>query len=632
MKLNITAAAAILLFGTSAMTYADDNVQVVQALPTTTSTGLYTANRDPLAPSPLAKLPIGAIKPKGWLLHQLQLEADGMTGHLEELSPWCKFEGSAWSDPKGKGTNGWEEMPYWLKGYGDLGYVLHDKRIIDDARRWIEAALASQEADGWFGPQANKHSGGEAGGHADFWPNMLMLNVMQSYYEYSHDPRVLTFLTKYFRFQLDYNDAHFLPGSWAKVRAGDNLESVYWLYNRTGEPWLLELAEKDPSPHRPLEHRSHRLARREHLPGLPRAGRLLRAGQRAKFLDAAERNYQRFMGEYGQFPGGGFAADEVCRAGYGDPRQGCETCSWVELMHSFEMLAKIGGNPLWADRCEEVAFNSLPAAMLADEKGLHYLTGANLAVCDTKNKAPGIGNGGNMLAYSPWDFRCCQHNVSHGWPYFAEELWHATADRGLCATMYAACDVTAKVGPGEGTTVQIAATTDYPFSDTVALKLTTPSGGPLPPLLPRAAVVRKAGRLDQRQCGGRGRQAALVHPHRARLAERRHGRGEAAHGRQRADLGEEQEFRVSRLRAADLLAEDRRAVVQVPRALAEVAGVRVLPTTPWNYGLVLDADDSGRFVRAGPRRGPAARPAVHARDRTTGDQGEGPADPRLDAG
>ena len=34
-----------------------------------------------------------------------------------------------------------------------------------------------------------------------------------------------------------------------------------------------------------------------------------------------------------------------------------------------------------------------------------------------RTRRPGIQNGGNMLAYSPWDFRCCQHNVSHGWPY-----------------------------------------------------------------------------------------------------------------------------------------------------------------------------------------------------------------------
>jgi len=41
-------------------------------------------------------------------------------------------------------------------------------------------------------------------------------------------------------------------------------------------------------------------------------------------------------------------------------------------MHSFEMLLKISGNPLWADRCEDIAVNSFPAALTPDEKGLHY--------------------------------------------------------------------------------------------------------------------------------------------------------------------------------------------------------------------------------------------------------------------
>src|SRR6266852_9268910 len=67
---------------------------------------LYVANRSPLAPSPFIKLPIGSITPKGWLRHQLELEADGMTGHLEEISKWCTFDGNAWSDPTGAGHSG----------------------------------------------------------------------------------------------------------------------------------------------------------------------------------------------------------------------------------------------------------------------------------------------------------------------------------------------------------------------------------------------------------------------------------------------------------------------------------------------------------------------------------------------
>jgi hypothetical protein len=142
-------------------------------------------------------------------------------------------------------------------------------------------------------------------------------------------------------------------------------------------------------------------------------------------------------------------------------------------MHSFEMLTKITGNPLWADRCEEIAFNSFPASMTPDQKGLHYITCANQVQLDQHNKSPGIQNSGTMFSYSPFEvYRCCQHNVSHGWPYYAEELWLATPDNGLCASLYAASEVSAKVG--DGTTVKITEQTDYPFSDTITFKLSTP--------------------------------------------------------------------------------------------------------------------------------------------------------------
>jgi hypothetical protein len=201
----------------------------------------YTPNRRPLVPSGLIKLPVGSITPKGWLRHQLQLEASGMTGRLPEISKWCKFEGNAWADPNGEGHSGWEELPYWLKGYGDLGYVLKDEKIIGEARKWIDAMLNSQEADGWFGPRSLKTS---LKGKPDLWPHMVMLNVLQSYYEFSKDDRVIPFMTRYFRWLNQQPGETFSNGYWPKIRFGDNVESVYWVYNRTGEPWLLELATR----------------------------------------------------------------------------------------------------------------------------------------------------------------------------------------------------------------------------------------------------------------------------------------------------------------------------------------------------------------------------------------------------
>ncbi|HRZ94335.1 MAG TPA: hypothetical protein P5022_15615, partial [Candidatus Paceibacterota bacterium] len=46
----------------------------------------YAGNRAPLLPSPFIKLPLTAIRPEGWLRKQLELQAAGFHGHLEEVS------------------------------------------------------------------------------------------------------------------------------------------------------------------------------------------------------------------------------------------------------------------------------------------------------------------------------------------------------------------------------------------------------------------------------------------------------------------------------------------------------------------------------------------------------------------
>src|SRR5438128_1688407 len=100
MKFNllISTFAAAICFVSYAFAADAPEVRVVEnVVAHGTSVPLYVSNRAPLAPSPFIKLPIGSITPKGWLRQQLQLEADGMTGHLEEISRWCKFDGSAWA-------------------------------------------------------------------------------------------------------------------------------------------------------------------------------------------------------------------------------------------------------------------------------------------------------------------------------------------------------------------------------------------------------------------------------------------------------------------------------------------------------------------------------------------------------
>ena len=286
------------------------------------------------------------------------------------------------------------------------------------------------------------------------------------------DPRVTELMTRYFKWENELPVSAFGEGYWPKLRFGDNLESIFWLYNRTGEASLLDLARKINAGMARWDEDVVNWHNVNIAQGF-RAGTVFSMlSHDPRQLASAERNYEKVFAMYGQFPGGGFVGDENSRPGYVDPRGGIETCGIVELMHSFEMLTKITGNPIWADRCEEIAFNEFPAAMTPDEKALHYITCDNEIQLDHNNKHPDLDNSGTMVSYSPYEvYRCCQHNVSHGWPYYAEELWLATPDNGLCASLYAASDVSAKVG--DGGAIRLSEETDYPFRDTVKFTIRT---------------------------------------------------------------------------------------------------------------------------------------------------------------
>ena len=467
----------------------------------------YISNRPPLEPSSLIKLPIGAIEPEGWLLEYLHRQRDGLTGNLNRISAWLQKENNAWLSPEGKGEWGWEEVPYWLKGYANIGYILEDPDMIAEAKIWIEAVLKSQRENGDFGPDfawksyipEDQRANGDEAILRDFWPNMIMLYCLQSYYEYSGDERVVTLMTKYFRHQLQVPDERFLSKEhyWQRIRAGDNLHSVVWLYNRTGDNWLLDLAEKIHRNTAPWASRGHTLDAIGNHKGI-RTGMewpdwygdlidwhnvnvaqafrepaqyYLLSGKEED-LQASYDNHEIVRKYFGQVPGGMFGADENARPGYDDPRQGIETCGMVEQMNSDEHLLRITGDIFWADHAEEVAFNTYPAAVNPDFKSLRYITSPNMVLNDAKDHSPGIQNSGPFLMMNPFSSRCCQHNHAQGWPYYAENLWMATPDNGLAAVLYSASSVTAKVG--DGTEIQIEESGNYPFEEKLTFTLSTP--------------------------------------------------------------------------------------------------------------------------------------------------------------
>ncbi|MCG8308418.1 MAG: glycoside hydrolase family 127 protein [Cytophagales bacterium] len=486
MKLNLLKISLFLTLISGTGCNSQDIVSEVDIIDADKKNSYYIGNRAPLQPSVFIKLPVGSVKPEGWLKAYLEKQRDGLTGYLGEISAWLQKEDNAWLSEDGTGKWGWEEVPYWLKGYANLGYILDDNKMIDEAKIWLEAVIRGQRENGNFGPKRFNKDGSQ-----DFWGNMIMLYCLQSYYEYSGDQRVIDLMTKYFEYQLEFPEDKFLTYYWQKIRGGDNLHSVLWLYNRTGDKFLLELAEKIHRNTADWTSRGHSLDaihsrkhKRETLEKWPGwygdqidwhnvnhaqcfrepAQYYLLSGDK-KHLEASYENFEIIRKHFGQVPGGMFGSDENCRPGYDDPRQGIETCGIVEQLNSNEHMLRITGDPFWADHAEEVAFNTYPAATMPDFKSLRYITAPNMVLCDRENHHPGIDNSGPFLMMNPFSSRCCQHNHAQGWPYYVENLWMATPDNGLVTALYGACKVTAKVG--DGTEVTIREETNYPFEEEI---------------------------------------------------------------------------------------------------------------------------------------------------------------------
>ena len=190
-----------------------------------------------------------------------------------------------------------------------------------------------------------------------------------------------------------------------------------------------------------------------------------------KMLEASYNVQSLVRRAFGQVPGGMFGADENARTGFFDPRQGTETCGFAEQMASDEIMLLITGDPYWAENCEDIAFNSYPAAFMPDYKSLRYITSPNMVMSDSENHKPGIDNAGPFLAMNPFSSRCCQHNHGFAWPYYAEHLILATPDNGAAAVLFNACEARMKVADGKE--IVIKEKTDYPFDTQVSFTVET---------------------------------------------------------------------------------------------------------------------------------------------------------------
>ncbi|HEY63983.1 MAG TPA: hypothetical protein G4O02_05375 [Caldilineae bacterium] len=545
----------------------------------------YPANRDPLLPSAFIPLPLGSVRPRGWLLRQLKIQADGLTGHLDEFWPDVG-PNSAWLGGTGEA---WERGPYYCDGLLPLAYLLEDEKLLAKARRWVEAMLASQREDGWFGPSLNQ----------DTWPLMIALKVLAQYHEATGDERVIMLMRRYFRRQLEM-PADLPPDTWRGVRYADNVLSIYWLYNRTGDTWLLDLARKqyeagfdwttwfiefpwrakiEPFQFR-HEHHVVNVAMAVKNPAVWYQQSHEERHRQAVY--AALENLDRYHGQVT----GVFTGDEHL-AGL-DPTQGTELCAVVEFMFSLENLIAILGDPALCDRLEKVTYNALPAACTPDMWAHQYDQQVNQVLCTVAERHwTNNGPDANIFGLEP-NFGCCTANMHQGWPKFVKHLWMATRDGGLAAVAYGPSEVRTIVG--SGTNVTIIEETDYPFSECLRFRISCdePVSFPLWLRVPAWATKAhiqigeaapetvEAGRFHViRRTWHPGDEVTLTLPMSVRVTSRYRGAVALEYG--------------PLVFALKIAEEWRQIGGELPHADWEV-----YPRSAWNYGLILDREKPER--------------------------------------
>ncbi|HSP96242.1 MAG TPA: beta-L-arabinofuranosidase domain-containing protein [Candidatus Dormibacteraeota bacterium] len=535
-------------------------------------------------------LPPQHIRARGWLQEQLRLSAAGLTGRMMEIWPDVGAD-SGWL---GGGGENWERGPYYARGLIGLAHALGDADLQARAAPWVEWSLASQRDDGWFGPAGND----------DWWARMPMLDALRWHAEATGDPRVAPFLARYLRYQLAHLPARPLE-LWGKPRGGDNLDAVLWLHDRTGEPWLRELAallhaqtsdwigelggDGPPSQEFDFGHGVNRAM------GLKEPALWWRCAGDPAHLAAVRRGWLRVMEHHGQVQGL-YSGDEFLH-GRG-ATQGTELCTIVELLASLERVLCIGGEAWAADAIERMAYNALPAILSADHCAHQYFQLPNQVECTPGNRNFWVPHETDLLFGTATGYGCCAANLHMGWPRLVQHLWLRAAD-GLCAPLLAPSVVTAAIA---GRAVTIEEETSYPFDGalTFTVRCTAPTAFAL------------SWRVPSWVAGGEVEEpGARARPLDARAGwarvEREWRDGDRLHVRlpmplrtsrwDRAAVAVERGPLVFALR----ISEEWRAVSGTP----PFADYELRPTTAWNYALVLDPAAPERTIRVEPRSGTA---------------------------
>lgn len=418
-------------------------------------------------------LKINQIYPQGWMLRQLEIQAEGLCGNLDLF--WEDIKDSKWIGGK---SEGWERVPYWLDGFIPLAFLLRDDDMIKRAEFYINAILNGQQKDGWLCPCSGKERE-----DYDIWALFLILKVLILYHDATDDVRIEEAVYKALKNLDRHIDVHTLKG-WAQMRWQECLLAIVWMYERREEDWLINLAVKLKSQgfdyKNFFDNFPYQNAVKKGEWTLMGHGVNIAMALKTKSLEyllSEEAHVLKYtdyileqLEKYHGMVTGVFSADE-CLAGK-SPVQGTELCAVTEMMYSLEVLIGVSGEPHYGDLLEKIAFNALPAAISPDMWSHQYDQQVNQINCMETLWPVFNTNGGdsNLFGLEP-HFGCCTVNFGQGWPKFVLSTI-LQGENEFYFVSYAPNKIVSEI---DDVAISLEVLGDYPFCEQVCILVETES-------------------------------------------------------------------------------------------------------------------------------------------------------------
>jgi hypothetical protein len=448
-----------------------------------------SASAGPVSAPVFTWLPLGEIKPDGWIREQMIRDLrEGFAGALGRLSHEASSDifvsqrnslqsqnvanrlGVAWWNGESEGN--------WRAGFIMLAGLTDDAAAMREADEYVRHILSSQDADGYLGIFAADSRFQHAG---ELWTQACLLRGLLDYAEITGRAEVRRAVQRCADLIVSVYGPGLRPVPWGEshdLMIADVMERLtdltgearyrdftLWLY----EAWSQHDSKADTSLPSLLDLDAPFVQHGVHTCESIRLPLWLATATGRADLARAARQALEKLARYTE-PSGSVVSQELIDDRRPDPSSTeYEYCVTKETQLTLESALQKTGVASLGDRVEQIWFNAAQGARTPDGRAISYLTPDNRIRCDGRSLDGTRAEPRNKLSPTHADVAvCCNPNATQVAALFVRGMWMRRGADTLAALLYGPCRVSTTVA---GVKVEIHERTGYPFDHAIEIEV-----------------------------------------------------------------------------------------------------------------------------------------------------------------